>query len=112
MVDKNKNIVYNKENMEESRAKKMVYIPVKCPHCGSENIKKNGKMKSGKQRYLCCNEDCKKTAFILDYTYNAYNPEVREQIFFSIVNGNGTRATARLLNIAKDTVTDALRSMK
>ena len=37
---------------------------------------------------------------------------IRSRIFFSIVNGSGTRATARTLGIAKDTVTDALRSIE
>jgi IS1 family transposase len=46
------------------------------------------------------------------YTYNAYDPNIRSRIFFSIVNGSGTRATARTLGIAKDTVTDALRSIE
>lgn len=50
--------------------------------------------------------------YILDFTNKAYDPVVRNQIFFCIVNGNGTRATARILGIAKDTVTDALRSIE
>ena len=37
---------------------------------------------------------------------------VRTQIYFSIVNGSGTRATARTLGIAKGTVTEALRSIE
>ena len=90
----------------------MVLVPIKCVNCGSTEVKKNGKSPSGKQRYLCCNEQCDKKTFIEEYTYNAYDPKVRSQIFFSIVNGSGTRATARLLNIAKDTVTNALRSIE
>ena len=50
--------------------------------------------------------------FIENYTYNACDPHIRSRIFFSIVNGSGTRATARTLGIAKDTVTDALRSIE
>jgi hypothetical protein len=46
------------------------------------------------------------------YTYNAYDPNIRSRIFFSIVNESGTRATARTLSIAKDTVIDALRSIE
>ena len=90
----------------------MVLAPVKCPHCGSDNVKKNGTSKNGKQRFLCCNEKCPHKTFIEHYTNKAYDPNVRSQIFFSVVNGSGTRATARTLGIAKDTVTDALRSIE
>jgi IS1 family transposase len=50
--------------------------------------------------------------FVESYTYNAYDPNIRSRIFFLIINGSGTRATARTLGIAKDTVTDALRSIE
>jgi transposase-like protein len=88
----------------------MVSTSVKCPHCGSDNVKKNGTSRNGKQRFLCGNEKCRHKTFVEHYTYNAYDPNIRSRIFFSIVNGSGTRATARTLSIAKDTVTDALRS--
>ncbi len=90
----------------------MVLVPVKCPHCGSSDVRKNGFSKVGKQRYICCNNDCSKKTFIENYTNKAYDPYVRNQIYFCTVNGNGTRATARMLGIAKDTVTDALRSIE
>jgi IS1 family transposase/transposase-like protein len=90
----------------------MVLAPVKCPDCGSDNVKKNGTSKNGKQRFLCCSEKCPHKTFIENYTNKAYDPNVRSQIFFSVVNGSGTRATARTLGIAKDTVTDALRSIE
>jgi len=90
----------------------MVLTTVKCPHCGSDNVKKNGTAKNGKQRFLCCNENCTHKTFVESYTYNAYDPRIRSRIFYSIVNGSGTRATARTLGIAKDTVTDALRSIE
>lgn len=90
----------------------MVMAPIKCPHCGSDNVKRNGTSNNGKQRFLCCNESCTHKTFVENYTYNAYDPNIRSRIFFSIVNGSGTRATARTLGIAKDTVTDALRSIE
>jgi IS1 family transposase/transposase-like protein len=90
----------------------MVLVPIKCPHCGSDDVRKNGFSKTGKQRYICNNKDCSKSTFIEHYTNRAYDPAVRNQIYFNIVNGNGTRATARILGIAKDTVTDALRSIE
>ncbi|MDR0760776.1 MAG: hypothetical protein LBF74_11840 [Treponema sp.] len=47
-----------------------------------------------------------------NYTYKAYYPFIRSLIFFMAVNGCGTRATARALGIAKDTVTDTLRNIE
>ena len=88
----------------------MVLAPVKCPHCGSDNVKKNGTARNGKQRFLCCNEKCSHKTFVENYTHKAYDPNVRSQIFSSIANGSGIRATARTLGIAKGTVAAALKS--
>jgi transposase-like protein len=41
----------------------MVLVPVKCPHCGSTHVRKNGTAKTGKQRYLCLNENCPHRTF-------------------------------------------------
>ena len=76
--------------------------------CG---CKKNGYATNGKQRYLCNNETCARKTFVESYTKKAFDPYVRSRIFFSIVNGSGTRATARTLGIDKDTVTAALKSI-
>ena len=90
----------------------MALVSIKCPHCGSDNVVKFGVDSNGKQRYLCCNKECLHKTFVEKYTYNACDPCVRSRIFFSIVNGCGTRATARILEIAKGTVTSALRSIE
>jgi IS1 family transposase/transposase-like protein len=92
--------------------RKMVFSSVKCPYCGSDNVKKFGTSSNNKQRYLCCNEQCSHKTFIESYTYNACNPYIRSRIFFSIINGSGTRATARTLEIAKGTVTAALLNIE
>ena len=90
----------------------MVLAPVKCPFCGKTDVRKSGKSGSGKQRYLCDNTDCPHKTFSESYTYNAYNPEIRDQIFFEAVNGNGIRATARILGISNNTVIETLRSVE
>jgi insertion element IS1 protein InsB len=89
----------------------MVLIPVKCPYCESTDVRKFGKL-NGKQRYECLNKECTHRTFLSEYTYNAYDPKIREKVFFHTVNGNGTRAISRLLHIAKDTVTDILRGFE
>ena len=91
---------------------KVVLIPIVCPQCGSENIVKNGHDANGKQRYVCNNAECPRKAFVIEYTYNAYKPEVQQAILNLTVNGNGTRAIARALNIAPNTVTATLKKKK
>jgi transposase-like protein len=90
----------------------MVLAPVKCPHCGSYRVRKNGTSKNGKQRFLCCNESCTHRTFVENYTCHAYDPNIRSRIFFSIVNGSETRATAGTPGIAKDTVTEAYKKLE
>jgi transposase-like protein len=90
----------------------MVLPPITCPHCGSEDVKKNGTSRNGKPRFLCTNEMCRHKTFVEYYAYNAWDPTIRSRIFFSIVTGSGTRAMARTLGIAQDTVTDDLRSIE
>jgi transposase-like protein len=90
----------------------MVLVPVTCPHCGSEDVKKNGTSRNGKQRFLCTDEPYRHKRFVEHYTYTAYEPTIRSRIFFSIVTGIMMRARARTLGIAKDTVIDDLRSIE
>ena len=87
----------------------MVLVSVKCPFCGSEDIVKYGKNAKGKQLYMCRNKECSHTTFPEEYTYNACKPTVKDQIFDLTVNGNGTRAIGRILNISNNTVTATLK---
>ena len=90
----------------------MAEIKVKCPYCGSEEINLYGKNARGKQRYLCKNKQCSHKIFLLDYTYNARKPGVKEQAFDMIMNGSGTRDTGRVLHISPNTVTGILKKTK
>ena len=85
---------------------------VRCPFCGSEQVSKNGHNKTGKQVYNCNNPECGHRNFVEEYTYKAYNPEVREQVLKMAVDCTGTRATGRILGISKDTVTAILKKTK
>ena len=90
----------------------MAVISVLCPYCGSDNVIRNGHHPNGKQRYMCKNTECSRSVFMLDYTYNACDPKVKEQILRQTVNGSGTRAIARSLRIAANTVTAELKKKK
>ena len=81
----------------------MVTIPLKCPHCESTDVGRHGVSAVGKKRYACRNTGCGKT-FQEDYSFKGYQPGTRSEIYFMAVNGNGVRATARVLGISKDTV--------
>ncbi|MEM0979790.1 MAG: IS1-like element transposase [Cyanobacteria bacterium P01_H01_bin.58] len=87
----------------------MVLEPVCCPTCHRPNVIKNGQSNEGKQRYRCRNADCSRSAFILDYTYRGYLPEVKQQISDMAMNGSGIRDTARVLKISPTTVIEALQ---
>ena len=87
----------------------MVLNPVLCPVCRHDNISKRGKTENGKQRYLCQNSECSVKTFILDYDYNGYLPEVKNQIIEMAINGSGIRDTARVLEISPTTVMNELK---
>ncbi len=90
----------------------MVYVKVLCPHCGSDDVVLHGKSTTGKQRLLCRNAECSHKTFQLDYTYNAYNPGVKQKVIDMAMNGSGTRDTGRVLGISKDTVTSVLKKLR
>ena len=87
-------------------------IIVKCPHCGSEKVSKNGHNKTGKQVYNCNNSECSHRNFVEEYTNKGYDPKVREKVLKMAVDCTGTRATGRILGISKDTVTSILKKQK
>ena len=87
----------------------MVLIPVRCPHCDSDQVVKRGKTENAKQRYLCQQPECLAQTFILDYDYHGYLPEVKQQIIYMALNGSGIRDTARVLKISPNTVISELK---
>lgn len=62
---------------------------------------KNGKTKAGKQCYSC--KKCNKR-FIINYTYNAYQSDINQQIVLFTKEGLGIRSTARILRISVNTL--------
>jgi IS1 family transposase/transposase-like protein len=86
----------------------MVQVSLRCPFCGSEHVTKNGSS-NGKQRYKCHNTKCTHQTFYAEYTYNGCKADVKPQIIKMAINGNGIRATARILNISPATVISTLK---
>tara|TARA_B100000579_G_scaffold379771_1_gene347326 strand:- start:472 stop:792 length:321 start_codon:yes stop_codon:yes gene_type:complete len=85
------------------------YQKIHCSECNSLHIIKAGFTAQNKQRYRCCNLECEKKSFILDYTYTAYKPGVKEQLIDMAINGSGIRDTARVLKIARNTVLTTIK---
>ncbi|CAK0747105.1 IS1 protein InsA [Gammaproteobacteria bacterium] len=85
---------------------------VLCPCCKCDHVVKRGKTELGKQRYLCLKPECGRKTFILDYTYQGYLPEVKEQIIDMAMNGSGIRDTARVLGISPGTVISKIKETR
>jgi len=49
---------------------------------------------------------------MLEYSYKAYEPGVKEQVVDMAINGSGIRDTARVLAISKGTVISTLKKRK
>jgi insertion element IS1 protein InsB len=71
-----------------------------CNYCCGLLIK-NGKSKSGNQRYIC--KDCCKTQ-VANYFNNAYLPTINQNIVMLTKEGLGIRSTARVLQISTTTL--------
>jgi transposase-like protein len=86
----------------------MATVKVHCPVCESNQVIKHGVSDEGKQRYQCKNIDCSKNTFLLDYSYAACSPGVKEKIVEMTLNGSGVRDTSRVLEVSINTVIDNL----
>ena len=80
---------------------KMVTIVVCCPHCGSEEIVRNGKAPNGKQKYRC--KACKKQSRE-NPTPNAYPEERREEILRAYEERSSLRGIERTFGVSRTSV--------
>jgi transposase-like protein len=74
----------------------MVKAALKCPFCGSEDVRSYGSS-NGKKRYACNNPACSHKTFYAQCTYNGCKPEVKKAVIQWTIDGNentgnGTRA--------------------
>lgn len=88
----------------------MATIQVQCRFCHkTEPVRKHGKGHSGYSRFRCI--ECRKS-FQLDYVYEARKPNVKEKIVDMAMNSSGVRETARVLNVAYNTVLSTLKNSR
>ena len=90
----------------------MATVNVYCPLCKLDKVVKHGVSGEGKQRYQCKNSACDKNTFLLDYSYSACSPGIKEQIIEMTLNGSGIRDIARVLGINMNTVMSELKKKK
>lgn len=78
---------------------------MKCPRCGSLQIRKNGH-RSGKQNYLCKN--CNRQ-FVESYSQRGYSDDVKQICLKMHQNGLGFREIERLTGISHNTIINWVR---
>jgi transposase-like protein len=84
----------------------MVTVTLRCQHCESRNIVRNGLAADGRQRYLC--RDCSKRSRE-DPRSNAYSEGEREQILRAYDERSSLRGLSRTFGVSRNTVTSWLK---
>jgi transposase-like protein len=79
----------------------MVTITVQCPHCGSEEVARNGRAPNGKQKYRC--KACKKQSREHP-TPHAYPEERREEILRAYEERSSLRGLERTFGVSRTSV--------
>jgi transposase-like protein len=89
----------------------MVSAALKCPFCGSEDVRPYG-TSNGKKRYAGNNPECSHKTFYAKYRYNGCKPEVKRDIIKWAIDRAGIRAIARELGVSTDTVIKGLKERR
>jgi transposase-like protein len=84
----------------------MITMTLKCYHCGSENLVRNGRTRNGKQRYLC--HACGRTSREQPSS-NGYPPERREEILRAYQERSSLRGLSRTFGVSRNTVSSWLK---
>ncbi len=63
-----------------------IQVQVKCPHCLSAKVVKNGKKSTGCQNFL--RQGCQKQ-FQYEYLYQGANPEEKAKMTHCLLHGDG-----------------------
>jgi len=84
----------------------MVTITLRCQHCQSQRLVRNGLAPDGRQRYLC--RDCQKRSREQPRP-NAYSEAEREQILRAYDERSSLRGLSRTFGVARNTVTGGIK---
>jgi transposase-like protein len=91
---------------------KRVLISGLCPHCQSEQIRKGGKPKAGKQRSKCHNAAGSHDALQRNLIDNGRFPASKAQSVDLALNGSGIRDAARVVQLSPTTIIDARKKKR
>ena len=83
-------------------------IKVFCKYCGCVCWKSGVEKATGKQRYRC--KKCRKSQQV-QYSYNAYSPNLDQNIVSLTKEGVGILGTARLLGISPTTLISRIKKI-
>jgi transposase-like protein len=84
----------------------MVTLTLRCQHCQSERLVRNGLAPDGRQRYLC--RDCGQRSREQPRS-NAYPEPAREQILRAYDERSSLRGLSRTFGVSRNTVTAWLK---
>ncbi len=87
----------------------MVTISVHCPHCGSDQVKRNGHASNGKQRYYC--QSCHKQSRENPRPH-AYSEERREEILRAYEERRSLRGLQRTFGVSRNTVSEWIKKSR
>jgi transposase-like protein len=89
------------------------YPSAALPILSRDRYRETWSVAEGKQRYRCraCLEGRGRT-FLLEYSYAAHSPEVKQQIVDMALNASGIRDTARVLHVSPTTVINELKKRR
>ena len=79
----------------------MVTVTIHCPHCGREDVKRNGHAPNGKQKYSC--RACKRQSRE-NPTPHAYPEERREEILRAYEERRSLRGIERTFGVSRASV--------
>ena len=78
---------------------------MKCYHCGSEQLKKNGRAPNGKQRYHC--KMCNRAS--LDNPDYGYSAERKAEVIRAYQERSSMRGVARTFGVSRTTLSTWLK---
>jgi len=84
----------------------MVTITLRCQHCQSQRLVRNGLAPDGRQRYLC--RDCHRRSREQPRS-NAYTEQEREQILRAYDERSSLRGLSRTFGVSRNTVTSWIK---
>jgi len=87
----------------------MVTITLHCPHCGSEELTRNGYAPNGKQKYRCraCQRQSRENP-----TPHAYSEERREEILRAYEERSSLRGLERTFGVSRNAVISWIKKGK